>query len=231
MQVGIFDLTQNNKKCLKTQKKPKKLISILVIVFIFTYFAYVLTNHFSSIIISVCHAKVESVTMSAINDAVIEVMSQSLNYNDLVINEKDSNGDIALFETNSVLVNRLARDTAQKTQSNLQKSTGLSIDLPLGQLTGIAFFACIGPNIAIKICPYESVNCTFESEFEQAGINQTRHKIFLNVIANMQVILPTSNKTITTCAQVLICESLLVGKVPQIYFSSDKSASNLSILG
>ena len=168
MQVGIFDLTPKKKKSQKIRKNRKKLISMLVIVSIFAYFSYTLTSYFSSIIVSVCHAKVESVTMSAVNNAVIEVMSQSLNYNDLIVIEKDSNGDISLFETNSILINRLARETAQKTESNLQKSNALSINLPLGQLTGIAFLASIGPNIKINIKPYESVNFTFESEFEQS---------------------------------------------------------------
>ena len=64
------------------------------------------------------------------------------------------------------------------------------------------------------------------SEFEEAGINQTRHKIFLNVIADMRVILPGVDKTISTCTEVLVCESLLVGKVPQIYLSNKKIGQN-----
>ena len=231
MQVGIFDITPKKQKRTKGVKKHKRFLPVLIILAVFCCFAYSLTNYFSSIIVSVCHAKVESITMSAVNNAVIDVMSQSLSYDDLILVEKDSNGDISLFETNSVLVNRLARETALKTQANLQKNKNMNVSFPAGQLTGIAFFASIGPNITVKISPYESVNCSFLSEFEQAGINQTRHKIFLNVIADMRVILPTSDKTISTCAQVLVCESLLIGKVPQVYLSNDKNASNLSLLG
>lgn len=229
MQVGIFDITPKKQKRIKKRRK-KRLFSVIVVLSICLYIIYSATNHFSSVIVSVCHAKVQSVTMSAVNNAVIEVMSQSLHYSDLIVVEKDSNGDIVLFETNSVLVNKLARETAQKTQSNLQKSKNIAINLKLGQLTGIAFFANLGPEIQVKINPYESVNCTFLSEFEEAGINQTRHKIFLNVITDMRVILPTSDKTISTCTQVLVCESLLAGKVPQIYLSTDKKESNLSLL-
>ena len=229
MQVGIFDITPKKQKKVKKRRK-KRLFSLIIILSICIYIIYSATSYFSSIIISVCHAKVQSVTMSAVNNAVIEVMSQSLHYSDLIIIEKDTNGDIVLFETNSVLVNKLARETAQKTQSNLQKSKNLAIKLKIGQLTGIAFLANFGPEIQIKINPYESVNCTFLSEFEDAGINQTRHKIFLNVIADMRIILPTSDNTISTCTHVLVCESLLAGKVPQIYLSTDKNESNLSLL-
>ena len=230
MQVGIFDLTPKKQKRAKKKRKKQKYIGFLVFLGIFAYLAYSATNYFSSVIVSTCHAKVQSVTMSAVNNAVIEVMSTSVSYSDLMRVEKDSNGDVALFETNSVLVNQLARDTAQKTRQNLQKNKDMTISLPIGQLTGIAFFSNLGPQIKIKITPYESVNCTFLSEFEQAGINQTRHKIFLNVVADMRVILPTSDQTITTCAEVLVCESLLVGKVPQVYLSMGDFGSNMGIL-
>ncbi|MBR2302818.1 MAG: sporulation protein YunB [Clostridia bacterium] len=227
MQVGIFDLTpKKQKRGKKTKKSKKKLLSFLAISGIFIYFLCSITNYFSSVIVSTCYAKVQSATMSAVNNAVIEVMSQSVSYSDLMMVEKDSNGDIAMFETNSVLVNRLARETAKKTQQNLQKNNVLYVSMPIGQLTGIAFFSNIGPDFNIKVTPYESVNCFFMSEFEEAGINQTRHKIFLNVIADMRVILPGVDKTISTCTEVLVCESLLVGKVPQIYLSNEKIGQN-----
>lgn len=227
MQVGIFDLTpKKQKRGKKTKKRKKKLPSFLIFAGIFIYFFCSVTNYCSSVIVSTCYAKVQSATMSAVNNAVIEVMSQSVSYSDLMMVEKDSNGDIAMFETNSVLVNRLARETAKKTQENLQKNNVIYVSMPIGQLTGIAFFSNLGPDFNVKVTPFESVNCTFMSEFEEAGINQTRHKIFLNVVADMRVILPGVDKTITTCAEVLVCESLLVGKVPQIYLSNGKIGQN-----
>jgi len=227
MQIGVFDLTEKTTK--KRVKKSKKSIWIMLLFAAVIWLFVSLSNYFSSVILSVCNAQVKSLTMSAVNNATIDILSQSITYDKLILMEKDANGDISLFEINSVLVNQLARDTAKKTEEYLKKAAEQKIEIPLGLLTNIDFLSDFGPKIEIKSLQLEEVNCTFSSEFEEAGINQTRHKIFLNIIANIHVILPTSSDTITTNAQVLICESLIVGKVPQVYMSMGNIGGNLDL--
>ena len=81
----------------------------------------------------------------------------------------------------------------------------------------------------MRLVPVEAVNCTFVSEFEEAGINQTRHKIFLNVAASVELIMPTSASVVQTEAEVLVCESLLVGKVPEIYLDFGNFGGKLNL--
>lgn len=232
MEESIFDLTP--KKCKnnygKNVRKKKSWIIFTIIIFALIWVIINIHNHVSSVIVSICSAQVQSYTMTAVNSAVIETMSDSLEYSDLINVEKDGNGNISLIETNSVLVNRLARETARQTENKLEKYRTYTIDIPLGQLSGTPLLSNIGPEIKIRLEPLNSVNCNFISEFESAGINQTRHKIYLNVIANVQLILPTFNSTIKTLAEVLVCESLLVGKVPEIYLNMGSIGSNLNLI-
>ena len=60
----------------------------------------------------------------------------------------------------------------------------------------------------------------FLSEFVQAGINQTNHKIYVNLTATINVVLPVANKQIVSNTQLLICENIIVGKIPEVYLSS-----------
>lgn len=228
MTDSVFAISSKTKH--KKKKRLKKaLVLPLVIAAALAFCVAAFLNHVSAVIVSVCGAKVKSISMEAINNAVIDVMSQSISYSDLITVEKDSAGDIALIETNSVLVNRLARNTASATAENLKKFGDFTIDIPIGQLTNIAFLANSGPAIKVRLMPEEAVNCTFVSEFEEAGINQTRHKIFLNVAAAVELIMPTSASVVQTEAEVLVCESLLVGKVPEIYLDFGNFGGKLNL--
>ena len=61
--------------------------------------------------------------------------------------------------------------------------------------------------------PYGNVNCKFVSEFRSAGINQTVHKIFAVVDTKVTVVLPMNKLVCENNAEVLICESLIIGEI------------------
>ena len=69
--------------------------------------------------------------------------------------------------------------------------------------------------------------CRFVSEFEQAGINQTRHKIYLDVMTEVDIIIPTAESTVNTITQVLVAESILIGNVPDTYLFFGTGNGNL----
>ena len=60
--------------------------------------------------------------------------------------------------------------------------------------------------------------CDFVSFFQSAGINQTLHKLYIDVKAEVSIITPIDEPTITVKAEVLVCENLIVGEVPNIFF-------------
>jgi sporulation protein YunB len=78
-----------------------------------------------------------------------------------------------------------------------------------------------GPQISVKMTPVGAVVCRFISHFETAGINQTVHKIYVNVVAKVSVVLPLSTRSVETDQQVLISECVIVGQVPEVYLHSD----------
>jgi len=79
----------------------------------------------------------------------------------------------------------------------------------------------LGPEIKLRVSPIGSVSSSFSSEFETAGINQTIHRIYLNINANVGVVLPLYTKKFNTTQHVLIAESIIVGSVPEVYLYSD----------
>ena len=55
------------------------------------------------------------------------------------------------------------------------------------------------------------------SKFTSVGINQTLHSIYIDVISTIELNMPLNSATSTCKTQILISETILVGKVPDIY--------------
>ena len=160
-------------------------------------------------------------TTVAVNDAVYYTLSDEMRYEDLVTISRDKNDAIVGISTNPLKINKIARDTASISQSNLKNLSLNGIPVPLGALTGIEAFAGLGPSIYFRIIPVSSVTCGFSSKFESVGINQTKHSIYLNVLADISIVMPSRTENFAVLTDVLIGESVIVGEIPNAYLQSD----------
>lgn len=170
---------------------------------------------------SIAEASMRSITTVAVNDAIYYTLSDQVRYEDLVTVERDEAGNVKAITSNSYQINRIARDAAYMSQENLKKMSEDGIDVPLGALTGIEAWAGFGPRIRMKIIPISNVSCRFVSAFEAAGINQTKHSVYLEIVADISIIMPSGTSNFASLTEVLICESVLLGKVPDTYLQAD----------
>lgn len=189
----------------------------LTALLIFIYFQRNVTR----VLISISEATMRASTTVAVNDAVYYTLSDEMRYEDLVTIERDSAGNIIAVAANPLKINKIARDTASISQSNLKNLSLNGIPVPLGALTGIEAFAGLGPSIHFRIIPVSSVSCGFSSTFESVGINQTKHSIYLNVIADISIVMPSRTENFAVITDVLVGESVIVGNIPDAYLQSD----------
>ena len=91
------------------------------------------------------------------------------------------------------------------------------IEIPLGNLFGSKLFSGTGPYIPVKIMSVTSVNSSLENEFLSVGINQTMHKIYIDAIIDLSVMVPGYESVVSVSTTVLIAETVIVGKVPDTY--------------
>lgn len=190
---------------------------MFVIVLLVVYFQRNVTR----VLLSISEATMRACTTVAVNDAVYYTLSDEMRYEDLVTITRNEAGEIVSFAANPLKINKIARDTASISQSNLKNLSLNGIPVPLGALTGIEAFAGLGPSIYFRIIPVSSVACGFSSTFESVGINQTKHSIYLNVIADINIVMPSKTKNFAVTTDILIGESVIVGKVPDAYLQSD----------
>lgn len=210
-------------------RKIRRLIALTVGV-LFALLLIFLQNNANNVVKSAAEAKMRSFTASAVNDAALQTLEEGLSYNELVTIERNASGDIVAITSDSLQINRIARTTVRIAQAELEERSQAGVDIPFGAFTGIEAWSGFGPEINMKIIPVSTVECSFSSEFNSAGINQTRHAIYLTVRAEVSVVLPSGTTVVSTQTQVLLCESILVGKVPDFYFQTDIFGNAASVV-
>jgi sporulation protein YunB len=177
----------------------------------------ILDYNLRPVIIAMAEAKVRAIAVKAINDAVLDIMDKELKYTDLINIIQDKDGGIAMVQANTIRMNELAAQTALMAQENIAQIEEQGIAIPIGSALGGQLLAGRGPRVHIKIIPVGSVITEFVTEFQKAGINQTRQKIYLKARTSIRIVIPTGSSKIEIESQIPISESIIVGSVPQSY--------------
>ncbi|RQD77260.1 MAG: sporulation protein YunB [Candidatus Syntrophonatronum acetioxidans] len=165
-------------------------------------------------IISAALYYTDMLATEAINEAVREEVAESMSYENLVQIEKDRQGRIVMARVNTREVNRIMSVTTLKVQETLRSMEGEVIKLPLGQALGSYILANLGPKIPIVMVPLGRVNTSIDDVFEEAGINQTRHKLYFNINAQVQILIPFIASRTEVVTQVPLAEFIYQGEVP-----------------
>ena len=145
-------------------------------------------------------AEVRAMCTETINSAVTAVVGGGVEYDDLFSVVRDDAGNIEMVQANSPEINMVAREIAGLAQANLDALDLKEISIPIGTFTGLALLTGLGPDVTISVMPIGSALCDFVSYFIAAGINQTLHKIYIDVHAEINIITPLDEPTITVKA-------------------------------
>lgn len=206
----------------KKRKKVVKIASFVLILLLILSILIVLNTYWKSTLptlLDITQAKISAQTVLVINQAVTTSFQDTDVFGDLISIQRDNDGNIILLTANSLQANKLARQTAIVSQQRLDQLAKEQIDVPFGTISGIPLFSEMGPEITITVTPIGAVNCTFTSTFESVGINQTLHRMFIQVECKMDLIIPQMHHTMECVVPILVSESIIIGKVPQTYLN------------
>lgn len=208
------------------KKRRKRKTRILILVFL-SFIGLVLGYVFGVIfpvVIEASEQMIFSLSTTAVSDAVYEVLKEeNLKYQDIVNITYDSAGDVSLITLDTVKLNGIARRFYQVAQINLDKMGEVGIDVSLGTFTGIPFLVGLGPKVNLKLVSIGAMTSTFKNNFRGAGVNQTNHTLSIELFASVSLILPAYSHTIDSVTEVLVSESVIAGKVPQVYLGDNSS--------
>ena len=76
-----------------------------------------------------------------------------------------------------------------------------------------------GPDVPVEIIMMTSSRVEFQNNVVTAGINQTKHQLVLEVIVDIDILIPWGTESAQVVTEVMISDVVVVGKVPGTYMS------------
>jgi len=196
--------------------KPFIIISIIIIIIIIILtFMY---NKAVPIIITLCESNAKYIALEVTNKAVSECIND-VKYEDLVTLKQDSTGKIIAINSDVIELNKLSTDISTKISYKLSSMETRYVKIPLTSIFNAGLFSGYGPKLALSIIPTGNVSSKYKSEFEQAGINQIRHRIYIEITTKVRLIAPFYTSTQEYVNEVTVAENVIVGDTPATYYN------------
>ena len=175
-------------------------------------------RNLTRVVLSMAQAQARAMAVQVLNQSASELLSTGgVTYDRLMEVTTDGTGHVRLIQANTPEMNRLASAASLLAQEKLLSKNDQVVRVPLGSALGLTIFGGAGPKVAVRILPVGSVHAEFHTDFQTAGINQTRHRVTLVLTAQVQLVVPTGAQRVEVSTQVAMAESIIVGDVPDTF--------------
>lgn len=208
---------RNNRNRNVKKSKLTKLIQFLIIMFIMYLLLVLLVNTMLPIFNRICENKAKSIATIVTNDETTKVV-EKYPYDELFNIEKDNNGKIVMINSNMVAINKEISDIAANIQRSLNDIGRDDVEIALGSFTGMKLLSGRGPNVKIRVSTVGDVDTDLRSEFIQQGINQTLHRVYLQIDCFVDILTPFEKIESQISNQFLLAENVIIGEIPETFY-------------
>lgn len=179
---------------------------------------------FRPIIKSIASSKARMIATETVNEAILQELSENKDdYENIIRIQKNDGGELTVLLSDMEKINKLKSRVGIIIQNKFSGLKEGKIKIPIGTLTGIEIFSGIGPGVPLKISITGNVSTEFESNFKDAGINQTIYQIYLRIQTRMSAVIPGCCCSDNFETGVLISETIILGTVPKVYSDNIKN--------
>ena len=203
--------------------RQRVLIWLTVIFTLLLALTVAVVLHMKPVVVDLATARtsnaVNRIVVAAVNDAVD---SGRFDYEQLVDFDKDAEGHVTALRSNMAAFNRLQASIADDILQRMAEVSSTDLAIPIGTLTGSPLLAGRGPCLRVRMQSVGTATARFDNQFSSAGINQTRHRIILDVDVHVSILLPGLTTYTKVSNEISVAETVIVGGVPETYtyFSS-----------
>lgn len=151
-----------------------------------------------------------------------QAAENALSYSDLVTLSVVEDGELTTLSVNTKALNQIQTGLISVLTERVAILKHQKLEIPLGMLTGADILSGVGPKIPVRVNAVASVSGTYRNEFTDAGINQTHHRIMLDMTVRVRLVF--AGQVVETEFLIPICvtEGIIIGKVPQTYFNRNE---------
>lgn len=202
----------------------KQLFRCLILLTLFLALFLAVRGKYRDVIRELAQTQVMNTTSDLTNDAIAkQIALGNIQYDRIVYFEKDLDGRITALKTNMTEVNRLKTDILNIINDEILALDHSDIGIPVGSLFLPEFFSGKGPAIPVHILAIRNSDAVFCSDFSQAGINQTLHKLTMEVSVDVAVLVLGQTSSFTMTSEVVVAETIIVGQVPDTFLQTGGS--------
>jgi len=206
------------------RRRGRKIIVITLLVIIGLFILFIVAEkRVEPTLMVIAQSKADQVAKLAITDAVTKRLTQQgVDFNEIVIMEKDEAGSIKAVNFNFKEYSRIVGETTARIQNRLKEfeQENVKTTIPLGLATKNVFLEHLGPDIPVSFVPIGAVKTRLETRLKQAGINMVLVTVYIYVEVDLRVIIPFATKQQTVTTEIPITEALIVGKVPNYLYNN-----------
>ena len=163
--------------------------------------------------------------VQAIDAAVDDCLQgNEMNYGDFVSLETDAAGKVTSITSNIAAASRFKRQVVEAVIRQLSAMDSGELGVPLGTLTGQPLLSGAGPRVRVKVDSLGEVTADYTNTFTSAGVNQTLHRVCLDITATVYLFLPGEILPVSVSSSVCVAETVIVGETPDTYLNLEKGS-------
>ncbi len=197
-------------------------MSIAIIVIFMSVMTMLFRYQLAPIAQELIKTQVDNQASDAINEAIGEqIDSGEIAYDKMVSVDKGANGSVAAVRTNIAEINRLKTGVLKRVDERLENLSEEKLSVPMGNVLLPELLSGEGPQIPVRVLAVRTSDAVFRNSFDSAGINQTLHRITIDIHVVITVMTWTGTMQIAVDSAVVAAETVIVGTVPTTYFGME----------
>ncbi len=202
---------------LAISRKNKIILTILTIATLLWNIFLWIDSELKPTLFTIAENKINRKATTIISRTVSNIIEEQGEESLYIHTVLDERGKVILVQPDTTKYNAITANITNHIETELDALADLPINIPLGQLSGITLLANHGPQIPIYMKPTGKVSVQTQDQFEHVGINQTKHRMYLNITIDIRIIIPFTEETTTVQTTIPLTEYVVVGDVPQTY--------------
>lgn len=204
------------RNCCRLRRSLLKVV--LIILFICISFFVLFEYKARDLVHNSVDNELEIHAVNSIDAAVMKILSEeSVKYDDLIYKNITEEGSVTSLQTNTMAINMLKSRLSLKITEYIKEEYVAKVGVPAGAFTGLVLLSSTGPDITITLNLNGSVVTNIRSEFISAGINQTLHRIYLVVDADISLTCPILSYETNIITEYELCQTVIVGNTPDMF--------------
>ena len=199
----------SRRRSLRPNRKAAALLLVLVLLGGMAYFTVSVLHLITQLAVNSACDLMQLKINAAVSAATVQVQGDYYTY------RTDADGTITAVSVDTEHVGQVSSLVLERMMDG--DDGQVELDIPLETLIGVNFLPGLKLPLPVRILVLTTSDVSYHNELMSAAINQSKYQLYLNVKMDLDILVPWEHQAETVGTNVLLAETVIVGKVPQTY--------------